>query len=150
MKIQDNIKRVRQALTNTKIPVIKISLPLEDVVEVFNRINSKGTQVRTSDITLAYIAAYNPTWVRSKFLKYLEELEEGGYGIEPVQLLRSLWKRRGSLGRVWRSFVQPVLVSRGGRLQLILLILAVGSSSKLVLRGLLGMRCVSALRVCPR
>jgi uncharacterized protein with ParB-like and HNH nuclease domain len=90
MKIRDNIKRVREALTNTKIPVIKISLPLEDVVEVFNRINSKGTQVRTSDITLAYIAAYNPTWVRSKFLKYLEELEEEGYGIEPVQLLRSL------------------------------------------------------------
>jgi len=90
VRIQYNIERIRDALTNTKIPIIKVSLPLEDVVEVFNRINSKGTRVRTSDITLAYIAAYNPTWVRSKFLKYLEELEEEGYGIEPVQLLRSL------------------------------------------------------------
>ncbi|RLE59191.1 MAG: hypothetical protein DRJ32_05085 [Thermoprotei archaeon] len=89
-RIRDNIERIRDALVNTKIPIIKVSMSLEDVVEVFNRINSAGTKVKTADITLAYIAAYNPTWVREKFLKYLERLDEEGYGIEPVQLLRTL------------------------------------------------------------
>jgi len=89
-RIRDNIARIREVLTNAEIPVIKVSLPLEDVVEIFNRINSAGTKVKTADIYLAYIAAYNPTWVRNNFLRYLDELEEEGYGIEPVQLLRSL------------------------------------------------------------
>ncbi len=90
VRILNNIKRIKDALTNTRIPIIKVSLPLEDVVEVFKRINSAGTQVKTADITLAYIAAYNPTWVKKNFLKYLEDLDEEGYDIEPVQLLRSL------------------------------------------------------------
>ena len=115
IRIRDNVKRIRDALTSTRIPIIKISMPLEDVVEVFNRINSRGTRIRTADITLAYIAAYNPTWVKEKFLKYLEELDEEGYSIEAVQLLRSLIAV-GEGKAIIRYVSREFLMNRNGKL----------------------------------
>ncbi|MFN6992554.1 MAG: hypothetical protein ACK4MM_07545, partial [Fervidobacterium sp.] len=88
-KIYDNAKKIQDAL-NTDIPVIKINTSLENISTIFERINSAGTRVKQADITLAYIAAFNPSWVREKFTKYLEDLDDEGFYLDPTLLIRML------------------------------------------------------------
>lgn len=72
------------------VPVIVIDHDLEDVVEIFARLNSRGTRVTEADIYLGIVAARTPTWVRTTFLPYLNKLEDAGFGISPNLLFRSL------------------------------------------------------------
>ena len=88
-KIYDNLKKIQDSL-NIELPIIKISTSLEDVATIFERINSAGTRVKQADITLAYVAAYNQSWVREKLMKYLNDLEDEGFGFDPTLLIRAL------------------------------------------------------------
>jgi hypothetical protein len=59
-------------------------------VEIFSRLNSKGTRVTEADIYLGVVAARNPGWVRETFLPYLRVLGEAGFGIDPNLLFRTM------------------------------------------------------------
>src|SRR5256886_8416584 len=72
------------------VPVIVIDHDLEDVVEIFSRLNSKGTRVTEADIYLGIVASKNPGWVRDHFLLFLKELEREGFRIDPNLLFRTL------------------------------------------------------------
>jgi hypothetical protein len=72
------------------VPVIVIDHDLEDVVEIFARLNSRGTRVTEADIYLGIVAARTPTWVRTNFLPYLGKLKESGFDISPNLLFRTL------------------------------------------------------------
>jgi hypothetical protein len=82
----DRIRKIREK----DIVAITIEHELEDVVEIFSRLNSRGTRVTEADIYLGVVAARNPTWVRDIFLPYLEGLENSGFHIDPNLLFRSL------------------------------------------------------------
>jgi len=73
-----------------QIVTITVDHDLEDVVEIFARMNSKGTRVTEADIYLGIVAAKNPTWVRDNFLPYLKSLAEAGFDIDPNLLFRTL------------------------------------------------------------
>lgn len=88
-KIYDNLKQVREAL-GRDVPIIKINTSLEHIATIFERINSAGTRVKLADVTLAYIAAYNEGWIRNRFVKYLEALDDEGFYFEPTLLIRAL------------------------------------------------------------
>src|SRR2546430_7985950 len=72
------------------VPVIVIDHDLEDVVEIFSRLNSKGTRVTEADIYLGIVAARAPGWVRDAFLPYLKSLGDAGFNINPNLLFRTL------------------------------------------------------------
>lgn len=72
------------------VPVIVIDHELDDVVEIFARLNSRGTRVTEADIYLGVVAARTPTWVRHTFLPYLRRLDDGGFAISPNLLFRTL------------------------------------------------------------
>lgn len=72
------------------VPVIIIDHDLEDVVEIFARLNSRGTRVTEADIYLGIVAARTPTWVREHFLPYRNDLAEAGFDITPNLLFRTL------------------------------------------------------------
>jgi hypothetical protein len=72
------------------VPVIVIDHELEDVVEIFARLNSRGTRVTEADIYLGVVAARTPTWVRTTFLPYLRVLAEAGFDVSPNLLFRTL------------------------------------------------------------
>ncbi|MEX0629298.1 MAG: DUF262 domain-containing protein [Chloroflexota bacterium] len=72
------------------VPVIVIDHDLEDVVEIFARLNSRGTRVTEADIYLGIVAARTPKWVRTTFLPYLRTLEDAGFAISPNLLFRTL------------------------------------------------------------
>jgi len=72
------------------VPVIMIDHELEDVVEIFARLNSRGTRVTEADIYLGIVAARSPRWVRETFLVYRSQLAESGFDITPNLLFRTL------------------------------------------------------------
>ncbi|MEM0217100.1 MAG: DUF262 domain-containing protein [Candidatus Bathyarchaeia archaeon] len=88
-RIYDNLNTIKDSL-NIELPIIKISTSLENIATIFERINSGGTRVKQADVTLAYVAAYNPSWVREKLIKYLDDLEDEGFGLDPTLLVRAL------------------------------------------------------------
>jgi hypothetical protein len=89
MEVYARLDRVRK-IREQDIVTITISQELEDVVEIFSRLNSKGTRVTEADIYLGVVAARSPGWVRDTFLPYLKRLSEAGFNINPNLLFRSL------------------------------------------------------------
>ncbi len=60
------------------------------MVEIFSRLNSRGTRVTEADIYLGVVAARNPGWVRDTFLPYLSSLADSGFDLDPNLLFRTL------------------------------------------------------------
>lgn len=89
MEVYTRLDRIRK-IREKEIVAITVEHELEDVVEIFSRINSRGTRVTEADIYLGVVAARNPTWVRDTFLPYLEDLKNSGFNIDPNLLFRSL------------------------------------------------------------
>lgn len=81
----DSVRKVRDA----SIPIMTVMMDLEDVTEIFARLNSAGTKVTEADIALALAASQNPGWAREQFLPFLGELEDAGFEIDPNLVFRS-------------------------------------------------------------
>ena len=81
------VTRIKQAI----LPTVEIddTIELTEVAEIFKRLNSTGTRVQQSDIYLGVVASRNPGWVNQNFLKFIDELEDQGFEIEPAFLFRS-------------------------------------------------------------
>lgn len=89
MTVYTRLDRVRKIRDND-IVAITIHHELEDVVEIFSRLNSRGTRVTEADIYLGIVASKNQGWVRDKFLPFLSDLSDSGFHIDPNLLFRSL------------------------------------------------------------
>jgi hypothetical protein len=89
MRVYTHLDSVRKA-RDRAIVTITVRHDLEDVVEIFSRLNSKGTRVTEADIYLGVVASKNPGWVRDDFLPYLKNLENEGFNVDPNLLFRTL------------------------------------------------------------
>src|SRR3989344_2341330 len=89
MEVYARLDRVRK-IREKDLVSITVEHELEDVVEIFARLNSRGTRVTEADIYLGVVAARSPGWVRDKFLPFLGELKDAGFDINPNLLFRSL------------------------------------------------------------
>lgn len=89
MEVYARLDRVRK-VRDKAVVTITIDQELEDVVEIFSRLNSKGTRVTEADIYLGVVAARSPGWVRDTFLPYLKVLGDAGFNLNPNLLFRSL------------------------------------------------------------
>ncbi|MCM8826891.1 MAG: DUF262 domain-containing protein [Candidatus Omnitrophica bacterium] len=69
---------------------IIIDHEIEDVAEIFTRLNMAGVKVRESDVIIALVAAKQQGWVREEFNPFLKSLEDKGFEIDPAILIRSL------------------------------------------------------------
>lgn len=72
------------------IPVIKIDHEIEDVAEIFARLNQAGTRVKEADVVLALAAAQNPGWVREEYLPFCTELKERGWDLDAGIYIRTM------------------------------------------------------------
>jgi uncharacterized protein DUF262 len=63
---------------------------LEDVTEIFTRLNQQGTAVVEADVSLAAAASLHPGWVREEFLPFSKNLADSGFELEPAVLIRVL------------------------------------------------------------
>ncbi len=72
------------------IPVITMRHELEDVAEIFGRVNQAGTRVTEADVTVALVAAANRGWVHDHFLPYTMSLADDGYDLDPGVFIRTI------------------------------------------------------------
>ena len=81
------VTRIKQAI----LPTVQIddTIELTEVAEIFKRLNSTGTRVQQADIYLGVVASRNPGWVNQNFLKFIDELDDQEFEIEPAFLFRS-------------------------------------------------------------
>lgn len=89
MEVYTRLDRVRK-IRDAEVVIITVDNDLEDVVDIFARLNSKGTRVREADIYLGIVAARSPGWVRDNFLPFMGDLEEAGFKLSPSLVFRSL------------------------------------------------------------
>jgi hypothetical protein len=89
MEVYTRLDRIRK-IREKDIVTITIDQELEDVVEIFSRLNSKGTRVTEADIYLGIVAARAKGWVRDDFLPFLKKLGDAGFNINPNLLFRTL------------------------------------------------------------
>ena len=82
----DRIRKIR----DKEVVTISVDHELEDVVEIFSRLNSRGTRVTEADIYLGVVAARTPGWVRGTFLPYRGSLADAGFDLSPNILFKSL------------------------------------------------------------
>ena len=81
------VTRIKQAI----LPTVEIddTIELTEVAEIFKRLNSTGTRVQQADIYLGVVASRNPGWVNQNFIKFIDDLDDQGFEIEPAFLFRS-------------------------------------------------------------
>lgn len=72
------------------IPVVQIGHEIEDVAEIFRRLNQAGTRVKEADVTLALAAVRNRGWVREQYLPLCRELEERGWDLDAGIYIRTM------------------------------------------------------------
>lgn len=89
MEVYTRLDRVRK-IRDKDLVAVTVDHELEDVVEIFSRLNSRGTRVTEADIYLGVVAAKNPGWVRDTFLPFLRSLAESGFDLDPNLLFRTL------------------------------------------------------------
>lgn len=89
MEVYARLDRVRK-IREKDILSVTVNHELEDVVEIFSRLNSKGTRVTEADIYLGVVASKNPGWVRDQFLPFLNIVTDFGFRLDPNLLFRSL------------------------------------------------------------
>lgn len=89
MEVYTRLDRIRK-IRDKDVVTVTIDHDLEDVVEIFSRLNSRGTRVTEADIYLGVVAARTPGWVRNTFLPYLEVLKGSGFDLNPNLVFRSL------------------------------------------------------------
>ena len=74
------------------VVTITVDNDLEDVVEIFSRLNSRSTRVTEADIYLGVVAARTPGWVRDNFLPFVLQLRHscvvGVVGVGRVRFTR--------------------------------------------------------------
>lgn len=111
------------------LPCQSINLSPVSVAEVFERVNRAGTRVRETDVTVAWVEAHNPGWVRQSFLPFCQDLEDAGWDLPPSLLIPVLvtacgqnpdlrnipshiWKNGSLLDDGWRRVKNAIEVVR--------------------------------------
>ena len=89
MEVYARLDRVRK-IREKDILSVTVNHELEDVVEIFSCLNSRGIRVTEADIYLGVVASKNPGWVRDQFLPFLNVLSDVGFRLDPNLLFRSL------------------------------------------------------------
>ncbi len=89
MEVYTRLDRIRK-IRDKDLVTVTVDHELEDVVEIFSRLNSKGTRVTEADIYLGVVAARTPGWVRDQFLPFRNRLADAGFDISPNLLFRSI------------------------------------------------------------
>lgn len=93
-----------------EIPIVKIGHEVEDVAEIFARLNQAGTRVKEADVVLALAAVRNPGWVRDEYLPFRNDLEDRGWDLDAglfIRTMTGIGKGRARLKEVPKDFWNP-------------------------------------------
>ena len=72
------------------VPILTIDHSLDEVVDIFARLNKMGTKVGEADIIKGLIASVNQDWLKNEFEKRLETWKSIGWNFDPIIILRTI------------------------------------------------------------
>lgn len=108
-KVHARLQRLWQ-IRERDIPIIGISHEVEDVAEIFARLNQAGTRVKEADVVLALAAVRNPGWVREGYLPFRNDLEDRGWDLDAgifIRTMTGVGHGRARLKEVPKDFWSP-------------------------------------------
>lgn len=88
-EIHEKLQSIKKIETAPLYEII-VDHELEDVAEIFGRLNTAGTKIRESDVIVALVAAKQQGWIRQKFDPFLKDLETKGFEFDPGVIVRTL------------------------------------------------------------
>jgi hypothetical protein len=88
-EVHEKLQSIRK-IESAQLYEIIVDHELEDVAEIFGRLNTAGTKIRESDIVVALVAAKQQGWIRQKFDPFLKDLELKGFEFDPAVVVRTL------------------------------------------------------------
>lgn len=88
-EIHEKLQSIKKIETAQLYEII-VDHELEDVAEIFGRLNTAGTKIRESDVVVALVAAKQQGWIRQKFDPFLKDLEQKGFEFDPGVVVRTL------------------------------------------------------------
>jgi len=88
-EVHEKLQSIRR-IESAQLYEIIVDHELEDVAEIFARLNTAGTKIRESDIVVALVAAKQQGWIRQKFDPFLRDLELKGFEFDPGVVVRTL------------------------------------------------------------
>ena len=88
-EVHEKLQSIRR-IENAQLYEIIVDHELEDVAEIFARLNTAGTKIRESDIIVALVAAKQQGWIRQEFDPFLKDLELKGFEFDPGVVVRTL------------------------------------------------------------
>ena len=88
-EVHEKLQSIKKIETAQLYEII-VDHELEDVAEIFGRLNTAGTKIRESDIIVALVAAKQQGWIRDKFDPFLKDLELKGFEFDPGVIVRTL------------------------------------------------------------
>ena len=89
MEVYTRLDRVRK-IRDMQVVTITVDNDLEDVVEIFSRLNSPRVYGHGGGYIIWDVAARTPGWVRDNFLPFVSQLLDVGYDVSPNLLFRTL------------------------------------------------------------
>jgi len=125
-RIRDNLRDLQRRVEDYELVILTSTHEVDDVVEIFTRINTTGTKVKESDIMVALLSIKNRGWIREEFLPFISDIqEEFGFDFDPgfvVKMLAGITERRSTrlreigerfwtemeLDRYWRRLKQSL------------------------------------------
>ncbi|MBC7318052.1 DUF262 domain-containing protein [Candidatus Bipolaricaulota bacterium] len=108
-KVHARLHRLWQ-IREREIPIIKIQHEVEDVAEIFARLNQAGTRVKEADVILALAAVHNPGWVREEYLPFTHDLQDQGWDLDAgifIRTMAGIGRGRARLLEVPKDFWKP-------------------------------------------
>jgi hypothetical protein len=105
-KVHAGLQRLWQ-IRERDIPIVGIAHEVEDVAEIFARLNREGTRVKEADVILALTAVRNPGWVREDYLPFRNDLEERGWDLDAgifIRTMTGIGRGRARLREVPKNF----------------------------------------------
>lgn len=108
-KVHARLQRLWQ-VRERDIPIVKIGHEVEDVAEIFARLNREGTRVKEADVVLALAAVRNPGWVRQDYMPFRSDLEDRGWDLDAgvfIRTMTAIGYSRARLAEVPKDFWNP-------------------------------------------
>jgi hypothetical protein len=87
-EIHEKLQSIKK-IASVSLYEIIVDHELEDVAEIFGRLNTAGTKIRESDIVIALVAAKQQGWIREKFDPFLKDVELKGFDLDPGVVVRT-------------------------------------------------------------
>lgn len=89
---EKRLDRLRDRLLNYNVPVctLRPDLDVEDVMNIFIRLNATGTRVKSAELYLATFAIALPNKIAAEVRDFIDEMDQKGWGLDVSVVVRTI------------------------------------------------------------